>query len=199
MSSKRVYQILVGGIVLTCLGLLVGAYFLNGLLQNQAQTLTEQHKQLAVLDGRETALKLAKKDVERYQSLAAIAKSIVPQDKSQAQAVREIVKLANRNGVALGGFSFPASTLGTTGTTKTTQKPSLSQLTPVKGISGVLSLQIIVQSDTDNPSPYTSFLNFLRDLEQNRRTALVTSITITPAKNPANIGFTLTLEEYIKP
>lgn len=195
MGSKRLYQILVGGIIVMVLGLVVGAYFLSSLLQKQSQTLAEQQKQLAVLDGRDTALKQAKKDVERYQGLAKIAKSIVPQDKSQAQTIGEIVKLANANGITLGSFSFPNSTLG--------DKPSLnatSQLEKIAGIPGVYSLQIIVQSASGSPIPYGNFIHFLQDLEQNRRTAQVGSITITPdSTNPSQVSFSLTLQEYIKP
>lgn len=195
MGSKRLYQILVGGIIVMVLGLVVGAYFLSSLLQKQSQTLAEQQKQLAVLDGRDTALKQAKKDVERYQGLAKIAKSIVPQDKSQAQTIGEIVKLANANGITLGSFSFPNSTLG--------DKPSLnatSQLEKIAGIPGVYSLQIIVQSASGSPIPYGNFIHFLQDLEQNRRTAQVGSITITPdSTDPSQVSFSLTLQEYIKP
>ena len=37
-------------------------------------------------------------------------------------------------------------------------------------------------------------------LENNRRTALVSAIALQPdAKDPNNVGFTLTIDEYIKP
>jgi len=197
VNSRRLYQVLVGGIVLMALGLIVGAYFLSSVLQKQSKVLSEQRQQLAVLNGRETALNFAKHDVARYQSLATIAKSIVPQDKSQAQTIGEIVKLADANGVKLGSFSFPSSTLG--------DKPgasasALSQLEKVAGIPGVYGLQIVVQSDPQTLVPYNNFIDFLQALEQNRRTAQVTNITITPnSTNPALVSFSLTLQEYIKP
>jgi hypothetical protein len=202
---------------LVLLALLGGTYSLNNMLKSRAATLGKERQQIAIMDAQETSLKKAKADIQKYQQLAATAKSIVPQDKDQAQTVREIVKLADQNGVDLGGFSFPASTLGTTsptvsstgsstgssGTTTPssalTHKATESQLTPVPGIPGVQSLQIIVSSDSQNTTPYSSFLSFLEALEQNRRTALVTSVTITPdPKIDGFISFTLTLEEYIK-
>lgn len=197
MNSKRLYQILVGCISLIVVGLVVGAYFANSLLQKQSQTLSEQRKQLAVLDGRDIALKRAKSDVVKYQDLAKIAKTIVPQDKSQAQTIGEIVKLADANGVKLGSFAFPSSTLG--------DKPGdnnskLSQLLKMAGIPGVYGLQIVVQSDSQSLVSYNNFIKFLRALEQNRRTAQVSNITITPnSTNPDQISFALTLQEYIKP
>ena len=197
MNSKRLYQLLVGGIILMILGLIFGAYFLSSLLQKQSHTLAEQQQQLAVLDGRDVALKQAKADVAKYQNLADIAKSIVPQDKSQAQTIGEIVKLANENNVKLASFSFPTSTLGDkTGASNA----SLSQLEKVANIPGVYGLQIVVQSAGEHPVPYNDFLQFLQALERNRRTAQVSSITITPdSTNPSRVSFSLTLQEYIKP
>lgn len=197
MNSKRLYQLLVAGIVLLAAGLVVGAYVLNSMLEKQAKTLTEQRKQLAVLDGRELALKQAKADVEKYKDLAAIAKNIVPQDKSQAQTVREIVKLASANNVRLGSFAFPSSTLGVK---VGGAKAELSQLEKIKDIPGVYGLQIIVQSDGQSLVSYDDFINFLKALEQNRRTAQVSDITINPnSTDPSRITFSLTLQEYIKP
>ncbi len=197
MNSKRLYYVLVAAIIILSLGLIGGAYEFNALMQAQSSALKDKQNEIAVLDGRQTALDKAKKDIDKYQELSNIAKSIVPQDKDQAQAIGEIVKIANKNGVSLGSFAFPSSTLGGIG--QTTKTASLSQLQPVAGIGGVYSLQVIVQS-SDTPIPYGNFINFLKDLEQNRRTALVTSINITPdPTNPSTIGFNITLQEYIKP
>jgi hypothetical protein len=214
MNSRRLYWTLVALCWLALLALLGGTYELNNMLKSRAVTLTKERQQIAIMDAQETSLKKAKADIQKYQQLAATAKSIVPQDKDQAQTVREIVKLANQNGVDLGGFLFPASTLGatapvlpstststgsTTPSSAVTHKATQSQLTPVPGIPGVQSLQIIVNSDSQNTAPYSAFLSFLEALEQNRRTALVTSVTITPdPKVDGFISFTLTLEEYIK-
>ncbi len=197
MNSKRLYQILVSAIVLMAAGLLVGASVLSSILEKQSATLAEQRQQLAVLEGRDTALKRAKADVKKYQDLAKIAKSIVPQDKNQAQTIGEIVKLAKQNSIQLGSFSFPTSTLGAK---VGGSKPGLSQLLRVKEIPGVYGLQITVQSDSTKPVPYNNFIRFLEALEQNRRTAQVSNIVISPnSTNPSNISFSLTLQEYIKP
>jgi hypothetical protein len=197
MNSKRLYQLFVACIVLLVIGMLGGAYVLSSMLAKESATLAEQQKQLAVLDGRQSGLIRAKKDVERYQELADIAKHIVPQDKDQAQTIREITKLANQNGVQLGSFQFPNSSLGTKPGNAATD---LSQLEPVKGIPGVYGLLITVQSTGEALVSYSDFINFLKDLEQNRRTAHVTNISISPSPtNPSRIDFTLTLQEYIKP
>jgi hypothetical protein len=64
----------------------------------------------------------------------------------------------------------------------------------------VYYLQITVQSNGSQTVPYNKFISFLDALEHNRRTALVSSIALTPdSKNSNNVGFNLTLDEYIKP
>lgn len=197
MNSKRTFFLLIGINCLLVVGVFVAAMQIDQLLTKKSQDLVNQRLEIQTLDAQNDALGKAKKDVAQYQSLADIAKSIVPQDKSQAQTVREIVNIAAANGIKLGSISFPSSSLGDT---TSDSKLSLSQLEVVKGIPGVYSLQIIVQSDPNSPVPYDKVISFLGALEHNRRTALVSNLTLAPdSKNASNLSFTITLDEYIKP
>lgn len=214
MNSKKLFYILLGSVALLIIGLIGGAFGADKLLQGQAQKLVSARSASAALDLQQSQLTKAKASVAKYESIGQVAKSIVPQDKNQAQTVREIVSIANKNGIKLANISFPSSTLGNAavpvapaagGSTPTAPAASpktsnLSQLTPVTTISGVYTLQIIVQSDTQSTIPYEQFIGFLSDLENNRRTALVSGITLTPdLKDAKKVSFTLNLEEYIKP
>jgi hypothetical protein len=198
MKSKYVYYLMLGLIGLLVVGLVGSAYGVNALLTSQSKQLLHNRLQISVLAAEQTQLVKAKNDIKKYQDLATIAKSVVPQDKDQAQTVRQIVDIAAANHITLSSITFPASTLGTT-TGNATQR-NLSQLAPVVGIPGVYNLQLTVQSDTAAPIPYSQFIGFLAALEHNRRTALVSSITLQPdAKDRSKLSFTLTLQEYIKP
>lgn len=215
MSSKRLYYILVSIIGLLVVGLVGGAYGANTLLQAQSQKLLDARTKVQALENQQTGLVKARKDIEKYSEIGNIAKSIVPQDKDQAQTVREIVKIAAAAGVKLGSITFPSSNLGSKAAPATAPAPAaeggtaaapapaappLSQLKPVVGISGVYDLAITVQSDSGSPSTYAQFIKFLEGLENNRRTALVSGIVVNPdAKNPDQVSFTLNINEYIKP
>ncbi len=214
MNSKRIYFGLIGVIVFAFAGLIAGTYGINTLLTTQTQSLTGLKAKTAAFNQEQLTLQNSKKQVETYTGLNKIAKSIVPQDKDQAEAVREIVNIASQYSVSLAAINFPASTLGsaapvtsptstTTVTAPTTVKApttSLSQLKPVTNIPGVYQLQITVTGDTNKPVPYDQFVNFLVALEHNRRTAQVSTITIEPnAANRNLLTFNLTLNEYIKP
>lgn len=195
MNSKRLYFTLLGIIGLSIIGLAGGAYGMNSILQSQSRQLSGDRLQLKVLDNQQSSLDKAKQDITKYQDLAAIAKSIVPQDKDQVQTVRQIVDIANSSGVNITSITFPSSALGVK-----TGSLQLSQLTPVKGISGLYDLQLTIAVDSQHSVPYASFVRFLTGLEQNRRTALVSDIAITPnAQNHDLIAFNLQLDEYIKP
>jgi len=193
LNAKKLYFVLLGIIVLTLAALFMCVYGANTVLQGKSKDVYDARKQSLVLDNEQRQLTKAKADIDKYQSLANIAKSIVPQDKNQAQTVREIVSIAAANGVRLGSITFPSSSLGD-------PKTPLSQLSPVKNIPGVYSLLITVQSDAAALPNFNSFINLLTALEHNRRTALVSGITLSPdAANASKLSFTLTLNEYIKP
>jgi hypothetical protein len=218
-SSKRLYFGLVAIVCLLLVGLVAGAYGANSLLSARATKLTNLKAKDQALNQEQLSLVQAKKDIKKYASLEQITQAVVPEDKDQAEAVREIVNIAATNGISLATITFPESTLGNTTTTATgvsapasaTPAPSaaallnsnatkLSQLQPVKNIPGVYDLQINVQSDPNGPVAYNSFINFLSALEHNRRTAQISTITLQPDSDNSNmLTFALTLNEYIKP
>ena len=170
-----------------------------------------------MLDQKEASLAKATQEIEQYEDLEEIADSVVPQDKDQAKAVREIVKIANTSGISISSISFPASNLGSStpqpsqsqgtesessGTPATPPPPSISQAEPVPGIAGVYSLEMTITPDTTVPVTYYQFLDFLERLENNRRTAQVTKVQITPLtfdQNNPLINFNLSLNVFVKP
>jgi len=213
--GKRLHFVLIAVVILLLVGLAAGAYGTNTLLSAQATKLTNLKAKSLALAAEQLSLVNAKKDLRTYASLAHIAGAVVPEDKDQAEAAREIVNIAAANNVSLAAINFPASTLGTSAsgsTSSTTTAPTttpvnanssaskLSQLLPVKNIPGVYDLQITVQGDANRPVQYSAFINFLSALEHNRRTAQISTITLEPNNiNHSLLTFSLTLNEYIKP
>lgn len=216
MNSRRFYYLMIAAVSLLVIAIIGTTYLANQQLQKQSAKLVDYKTQSEVLSQEQAGLTKARKDVEKYSPLEKIAKTIVPQDKDQANAVREIINIAAAAGIKPTGIDFPASTLGSapakvgtsavtpvagTGTaTGNASKQALSQLMPVKGIAGVYTLQITIQLDAASAVPYSKFIDFLSRLEQNRRTAQVTGIVLQPSALDRNlVSFTLTVEEFIKP
>lgn len=198
MNSKKLHIVLVCCLVLLGIGIFAGAYEANTLLVKKSHDLADLKTTDQATAQQKTKLIKDKKDIAKYSELNTIAKTVVPQDKDQAEAVREIVKLASESGIPkLSSIAFPPSTLGGA---KVKTSTGLTQVTPVKGIPGVYDLQITVTQANTDLVPYSSFTKFLSKLEQNRRTAQVTNISVQPnPKDPNQVAFTLVIDEFIKP
>ncbi|HEX4774407.1 MAG TPA: hypothetical protein VH234_02735 [Candidatus Saccharimonadales bacterium] len=216
MNSKRLYLVLSGVACLLILGLVAGTYGADSLLTSQSNKLVKLKAKSQALDQEQLILVKIKKQVQTYSNLNQVAKEVVPQDKDQAETVREIANIAATNKIELASISFPQSSLGGVGGSTTSGSASiapaqakgaagskattLSQLTPVKNIPGVYLLQIVIANDPTQSVPYAQFISFLQGLERNRRTAQVSTVVIQPGSHQSdNVSFTLTLNEYIKP
>lgn len=200
MNSKRLYYLLTGALVILGCAFIGVGYGANLLLSAQAAKLSKLKADSQNIDALQTTLNQNKKDIAKYGNLNKIALTVVPQDKDQAEAVQEIVNLAAQNGIAhLSSITFPPSTLGRP-VAGVIGGSSLTQVLPVKGISGVYDLQIKVAQDASTPVYYNQLVSFIKSLEQNRRTAQVSSIDIQPNQTaPSKVAFTLTIDEFIKP
>lgn len=210
MNSKRLYFVFIGSLCLLFVGLFVVTVNINKIFTKSGSDLTQLKAKNAALEREQLTLNRTMDEMDNYAELRKITQSIVPEDKSQAQAVREIVNIANQYGITLSKISFPASSLGSSASgastgsstinSKNSKNTKLSQLTPVKNIPGVYQLPITVQSDSAQPVRYDKFVSFLNALERNRRTAQVSTITLNPSDDNRNyLSFSLTLNNYIKP
>lgn len=209
MNSKQAFFGLLGALALLVIisgGLL---YFGLGKLEEKGDRLTKLKLEQAVIDDRKDNLVSAKRDIKAYKPLEQISKSIVPQEKDQVRTVREIYAISEEAGIKISSIQFPASALGeaqkkSTSKKKTSKKPAAAvnpettQLLLVEGGADLYAMEIEVQSDTSRPVAYSQVLQFLRSLENNRRTAHVTNITIEPQENRNQVTFSLTLSLYVK-
>lgn len=207
MNARKYFYALCGVLTLLIIAIIGAVIGGNTVLEKHAQRLSGLKVEKATMEQQEIALRQAKIDTDKYNQLNEITKSIVPQDKDQAKTVREIVQIANENGVPIKSVIFESSTLGKSTKSSSSSSgseqggskkaPPVSQVQPVEGISGVYTLEIRVSSDSE--VSYTNFLRFLEGLEKNRRTAHVTSINLSPANNGTTVTFDLTLNSYLKP
>jgi type II secretory pathway pseudopilin PulG len=212
MTSKRTNYVVMALVALLGVFAIYSLFWANQTLGKKSAKLVNLRLENELAENQQTSLALTNKNIGEYKDLEKIAKAVVPQDKDQAQTVREIVKIASDSGITLSSISFPASTLGQTppkttpeaGETGSTQNqtaaPPVTQVKPVQGISGVYVMEITVQQDQSKPITYNQLIGFLSRLENNRRTAQVSGVTVQP--NPGDrskLSFKLTVNAYIKP
>ena len=202
MTAKKTFLVL--NILLALLGiaLLGGAYQVQQLLKTESHKLANSKAKLVAYQKQEAQLVRAKKDIATYADLYKISKVIVPENKNQAEAVRQIVNIADINKISIQSITFPTSNLGSTATGAGGGATDKSQLVSVKDIPGVYDLKVLITSDQNAPVSFQQLIAFLANLENNRQTALVSNINLVPdnrsGRNPS-IGFSITLDTYIKP
>ena len=200
MTPKRLFWSLIALLLIMVIGLFGGVYMLSGLLKNKSADLVKSRQELAMLTAQQNGLAQAKSQIKKYSELHKITKAIVPQDKDQAETVRQISAIATANNITLNSITFPMSTLGTTKAAAASKSAGLSQLVAVPSIPGVYNQQITISNNTDSLVSFEQFMAFLSGLENNRRTAEVSILSIQPQRaNPGQLTFTLVLNNYIKP
>ncbi len=223
MNSRKLYYVMIGLVILMVGGFVSIVIAGNNYLGQQADKLFAAKLDQKSLNEQQTALIKAKRDLQQYQELRSIAKTIVPQDKDQARAVREIVRIAEESGVSLESITFDDSNLGRapvapapaqggepTTSDQTPAQPSsasqssappVTQAQPVTGIPGLFQVPVTIISTKDG-NQFDNFILFLSKLENNRRTAQVEKVNITTGRTQTGqpfINFSLTVNIFVKP
>jgi len=212
MSSRRMRWLLIIGLLVVSLIFILICYTSFSMLGRQSQKLVEEKLKNHTAETQLAKLPEVKKQVDQYGFFNSVAKTVLPSDKDQAQAVLDIYQMANQSGFAIQDLTFPSSTLGSstatpssgTSATTTPTKSVISQATPVPGISGLYSIpltispQIGVGVPAEKRVTYAKMLDFLQHIEKNRRTAQITKVNVTPAAN-GDFSFIITVNLFIKP
>lgn len=200
MNSKKFFFVLISGLGIMIIIFGAGAYQATKILQSEGSKLVDLKLADKVLDKQQEGLLKAKRDIEKFSELEAIAKSIVPQSKDQASTIAEISNMANQAGINLSSIKFPQSNLGsaTKKGSKQSSDPAKSQLTELPDLKGVYIMDIEVSNNTRSPITYDQIIKFLQLLESSRRTAQVTNINITPEAS-GYFQLSININTYVRP
>jgi hypothetical protein len=213
LDSKNLRLILISGIALAVVTFLAVAFLGLSIISSKSKAMVNLKAQSQTTDVQLSNLEQSKKEIEKYAYFKTVAKTVIPTDKNQAEAVLEIFQIADNSGISIQSITFPASTLGLRTTTPTPQdatnpsstQSAITQAKPVSGIPGLYSLELTITPESGSNVPasrqitYSKMLDFLRRIENNRRTAQITQVDIQPAGGSQSLSFTLTVNIFIKP
>jgi hypothetical protein len=215
LDSKTLRLALIGGLALLTIGFFATALLGLSALSKKSQSLISLKSQSQNTETRLNNLEQAKKEVAKYSYFKDVAKTVIPSEKNQAETVLEIYQMAQQSGIAIQSITFPASTLGQssgtpvtgakTDATSASTTTTLTQAKPVPGISGLYSLELTITPAAGKDVPaaqqvtFPKMLDFLKRIENNRHTAQITQVGITPATDNQTLSFTLTINIFIKP
>lgn len=219
LDSKAMRYILLGSLVLSIIAFLAVLFLGLSVLGSKSNQIVDLKLQSHKAEAQLTNLEQAKQMVEKYSYFKDVAKTVIPNDKNQAVAVVEIGRMADTSGLAIQSITFPQSTLGLTApnaaasqdaTAAGSSTAAISQAKPVSGIAGLYSLELTITPQSGNNVPpakqptFEKMISFLKKIENNRHTAQITSLVITPpALNNAaaskGFSFIVTVNIFIKP
>ena len=184
LTSTTVSWLLIGAIALLVIGAGVGSWLMQSALSSQV--VETDHAKIDA-DLSRTELQRSK-TLQTYldQNKAAIdkANTVVSETKTyqyQNQIVNDIESYASRAGVTILGYAFPLDT--------TAAKPDTTGL---KSVSATIALQ--------TPVNYTSYLKFIKYIEQNITKMQITDLSLIPDPDNANNikDTSITLKVYVR-
>jgi hypothetical protein len=207
LDSKNLRWVLMGSLILSFVVFFL--ILIAGLSRLSAASghMVNLKVQSETADNQLSNLEQSKKNIEKYSYFKDVARTVIPNDKDQAAAVLEINQMADAAGIQLQSITFPASNLGagSAAAAAASKTATISQAKPVTGIPGLYSLELTITPDTGTNVPaakqatFPKMLDFLDQIENNRHTAQITQVNIQPATSGQTIGFTLTINIFIKP
>lgn len=200
MSAKKFYYLLVVAIALCALLTLGGAYMGTTMMKKSSIKLVQTKLDNIGYDAEEQNFMQARKDLEKYRPLNDVLQKILPKQKDQALAVRELYKIADETGMVIDVIQFPPSTLGqkTTATKQTgTTSTGVTQAKAVDGMPGVMGIDINVTMK--DPTSYDNMIRFLQKVELNRRSMQIKSITVGKDSKTKGVIISLTITIFVKP
>jgi len=197
MTARQRRLIMLGGLAFLGLLFVIIAFIGLSNLSSKSQHLVDLKVEDNKLEAQLNNLAEAKKEISQYNYFRAIVRSVIPNDKDQVQAVADVLQFASQSGNTIQGITFPPSTLrsklpavgGTSGSSATAPgaaHTAITQAKPVAGIPGLYSVELTITHTADASTPaagqstYPELLDFLNRIEQNRRTAQISQVNITP-------------------
>jgi len=219
-NSKTIRLLLIAGIALAVAAFLATLVIGLSMLKSKSNEMVDLKVKNQTADAQLSNLEKAKKQVQQYSYFKDVAKTVIPSDKNQAEDIVEINRLAEESGISIQSITFPNSTLGLTtsttsasasdATSSSSAKTAISQAKPVSGIPGLYSLELTITPESASTAPaskqltYAKMLDFLNRIEDNRHTAQITEVDITPSSTGNSVlgsGFTFVLKIniFIKP
>lgn len=187
MTATKLRLVLIG-----LIAAMVAAFSFGGwlLLQQLEQTVRETDHARTDADMAATELqqlRRLKQQFDEQKDIIDRAKQIAAsadQYRYQDQIINDISQYAKRYGLQISAFDFSAAG-------STASPGSQPAVTGTKRTPFTITLK--------GPLAYSSFLKFLRDIEQNLTKIQVTSLALAPDKNPSNVtNPTISLEVYLK-
>jgi len=175
-KSQRAFFAMIALLILSA-GSAVGVfYMMRSQLEDKSQEVHDLKVEKEVISEQIKIFEDAKAKVEELSYVEDIAEAVLPSTKDQAEGVAELRKFADTAGMTIQSISFGG------GVSEDASDLEISQTIAVSGLAGVRLLPTTVAFAPG--SSYNDILEFLEQIESNRRKMQIANVTISP--NDAN-------------
>ena len=187
MTPKRLFYGLCAVCSLIILGIGAMVYLGNAFLSKEAARIADARADEELVDKRIALKNDLEKTIDDYTELKTLATKFLPDSKNQDDLIAEFYTIADKSNIMVSGLSFTASG---------TKVGGQSQTTPLKDAKNVLVFPFTV---TNYSASFTQLINFLENLENNRRKLQITQIQLQPDDKTGLINVpSMSIESYIK-
>lgn len=185
LSAQQLRLVLIGIIALLIIMGIAGVLYLNGFLAKKVAAANDAAQSAQLSKASLSNAQALKIYLENHGDDVEKAAMIVAQTTSyryQNQIVEDVTKYANAAGITIVGFSFPQEISAAT----------VDKTTGLKSLTATITLS--------NSSKYTSYLLFLKYIEQNLTKMQITDITISPNLTDQNYinDTTIGIQVYVQ-
>jgi Tfp pilus assembly protein PilO len=184
MTPVRLNMILKIGLGLTVIGAILGLYMADSKLSQVAKETSRLKAEVEVQQKQITIYETTKNKIEDLSFVDDLADKVLPSTQDQSLVVAEVSQFAVRSNLSVAQISF-------------TEQPSTAKK-PASAPGGVTVTPLTVQLKAG--ARYDDLLNFLKQIEQNRRKMQVSDINLSPdAKDRTKLSqVTVVLNLYSK-
>ncbi len=191
MTAKRLYFALIAACVLMLAGIGAGIYYGDQLLAKQAQRIATARAEEELIDQQKKVKTDLEAKIAELAEVEHIAEKFLPEQKNQDILTAEFADIAKRNNIIIQQISYDQSA------------GSPSQYTQTQALKDLKNVSVLPFSVLTEPVTFEELMNFLKDIENNRRKMQIVNIGVMPITEPGpnhgklNIS-EMRLEVYVK-
>ena len=187
MRPKQLFYGMLGTIALLIVGAGSVFYFANKSLSKTTEALALKEEDIQVATKEVANLQTLRQQLIRVESIKPEIDAALPKEKTQSQAVAQILEIARANGVVFRSIQFEA----------TQGLPAQnSQTKPSTVVTSVSTVPITLETESIS---YETLKNFLRDVLGIRRNANVNSLIVNrDSENPGHISARIVIDIHLE-
>ena len=192
MSAKKFFIVMIALLTLSVAAAVGAIYngtkFLSKKSLELSEKMAEKDAQVDVIQ----RIKSSSSNTKDLEQLKVLVNEVLPIDKRQGELVADFLYTATSEA------GLPVSSISTISFSGNAKPDALSGAIKSKSVPEVYDYPFTIQLKS---IPYTKLLDFLGQIEKNKRIITVDNIQLTPsATNPSDIeSISLSLKTYLKP